>query len=177
MSLSLRSGILVAVRYREAARLRPRLEVAALRDAIDVAVGSTEMHPGDIVLALPVHRSPDDGHARRSKFLRSSCHVVDQELDTGPVVKCSFSEGPKTSTLLPSGSWKTQTPSPLWLKRRPRTRPKKSAVASGFTVRVPTHPILRSFKVERLPCPHRDVGSVTKRLSPKVANGGTAVDK
>jgi hypothetical protein len=72
-------------------------------------------------------------------------------------VKCSFSEGAKTSTLLPSGSWNTQTPSPLWLNRSPKTRPKKSAVASGFSVRVPTHPILRSSTVDRLPCPLDDV--------------------
>jgi hypothetical protein len=127
-----------------------RFEVAALCDAIDVAVWGTEMHPRDILLAVPVDRSRDDGHSRPPKFLRGGCDVVGEELHHRAVVKCSFSEGANTSTLLPSDSWNTHTPSPLWLDRSPKTRSKKSAVASGFSVRVPTHPILSSLTVERL---------------------------
>ena len=37
--------------------------------------------------------------------------------------------------MLPSGCWNTHTPSPLWLNRSPKTPPKQSAVASGFSVR------------------------------------------
>jgi bifunctional DNase/RNase len=50
-----------------------------LGDAIDVAVWGTEVHPSDVVLALPVDRSRDDGHARRPKFLCSGRDVVNQE--------------------------------------------------------------------------------------------------
>jgi len=137
-------------------RLRGWFEVAALRDAIDVAVGSTKVHPRYVVLTIPEDRPRDDGHARRPKFLRRGGDVVGEELDHRSCGEVRVLRGTNTSALLPSSSWKTQTSSPLWLKRRLKTLRKKSAIASGFSVRVPTHPIFDNLTddlLHRLPDP------------------------
>jgi hypothetical protein len=85
-------------------------------------------------LTIPEDRPRDDGHARRPKFLRRGGDVVGEELDHRSCGELRVLRGTNTSALLPSSSWKTQTSSPLWLKRRLKTLRKKSAIASGFSV-------------------------------------------
>jgi hypothetical protein len=102
-----------------------------LGELIDVAVGGAEVDPG-----VPA--------------------VVDQEPATGPVVKWRLIElsDPKTSTVLPSGSFSIQNPGRSSLRARPRTSRKKATVGSVLSVRVPTQASLMIRIHGPIPIPH-----------------------
>jgi hypothetical protein len=93
--------------------------------------------------ALPLSSSPDSKRISTPAD-RSSAVAVRMSSTrnpaTGPVVKWRLIglSGPKTSTLLPSGSFSIQNPGRSSSRRRPSTSPKKATVGSAFSVRVPT---------------------------------------
>jgi hypothetical protein len=108
------------------------------------------VHPRYVVLTIPEDRPRDMGTpAARSSSIAAATSSV-KNSTTGRVVKCVFSEGPNTSALLRPAAGRTRTSSPLWLKRRLKTLRKKSAIASGFSVRVPTYQIFDNLTDERL---------------------------
>src|SRR5512132_1191832 len=106
--------------------------------------------------ALPLSSSPDSKRiatpADRSSAVAAWTSST-RNPATGPVVKCRLISvsGPKTSTLLPSGSLSIQNPGCSSSSRRPRTSRKKATVGSALSVRVPTQASLMIRMARRVP--------------------------
>jgi hypothetical protein len=85
-------------------------DAGTLCELVDVAVRRAELHPR--VPAVVDLRLQEDLHAGEPQLGGRGLDVVDEEPTTGPVVKWRLIglSGPKTSTLLPSGSFSIQNP-------------------------------------------------------------------
>jgi hypothetical protein len=136
-------------------------DAGILSELIDVAVRGAEVDPG--VAAVVDPGLEEDLQAGGAQLGGRGFDVVDQEPATGPVVKWRLIglSGPKTSTLLPSGSLSIQNPGRSSSRGRPRTSRKKATVGAVLSVRVPTQASL----MIRIPRPVPQVGLGKRRLA------------
>jgi hypothetical protein len=122
--------------------IRPGDMTAALAagELVDVAVRRAKMAP---TAAALIHLPTEELHTGRLQLPHGAGEILDHKADQGPVAKCSWSWslGPKTSKVPPSGSWKAAKSEASWLVVNPRTVWRNATMAGYSLVLVPAHPM------------------------------------
>jgi hypothetical protein len=107
---------------------------------VDVAVRRTKMAPPAAAL---IHLPAQEFHAGFLQLPDGGGEILDHEADdgTGGDVRMSWSRGPNTSNVPPSGSWKAAKSDPSWLVASPRTAWRNATMAGYSLVLVPAQPM------------------------------------